>query len=278
MKLPPLALTAPSLCPRCDAPAMFVDECSHCDLPIRQCGSCLGVAGPFDRYCGFCGHELVLGPKRSPARRLWLLAALVPIAVGLAVGLSPLGQWAVRGNPSTSGAAATTRPTLSDRRVGFTAAAPRGWSLQDPTQGGQPLAAILSDPSDAPVLAGSPASLVTATPKGVVLLVARPAVSDPGVDSSDPVAVLAFETAQLLGAPPAGYSISSLQAVKAANIGGRVAARTELSLAGPGGAAYGVEKAYISAPSGGLVLVEALTPAAQLPAVNSVIDSIRLTR
>src|ERR671933_3059245 len=90
MKLPPVALTAPSLCPRCDSPAMFEDHCVACQLQLRQCGACHGVAGPFDRYCGFCGHEMLLGRKRSPAWRLWLLVALVPLAGTLAFGISPL--------------------------------------------------------------------------------------------------------------------------------------------------------------------------------------------
>jgi hypothetical protein len=278
VKLPPLALTAPSLCPRCDAPALFVDECRQCALPIRQCGSCLGVAGPFDRYCGFCGHELVLGRKRSPARRLWLLVALIPIVAGLAIGLSPIGQQAVRGVAGRSGPPAAAKPNLVDRTVGFTATKPRGWTAQDSSEAGQLFAALLSDPADAPVVAGSPTALLTAKPNGVVIEVGRPVISDPGVDARDPVAVLAFETGQLLGAPPSGYSLSTLHAVRAVNVGGRVAARTELSVVGPANAAYVFEKVYIAAPSGGLVLVEALAPAAQLPVVESFIDSIRLTR
>lgn len=271
MKLPPLALTAPSLCPRCDAPAMFVDECNQCALPIRQCGSCLGVAGPFDRFCGFCGHEMVLGRPRSGARRLWLLVALIPIAAGLAVGLSPIGQAALHDRPT---AATAPRPNVNDRNVGFTAVTRAGWV----TASYSTAAYLFDDPADQPLTTGSPAALITATPKGAVILVTRPGVSDPGVDGSDPVAVLAFETAQLLGSPPTGYSVAAVQSVRAVNIGGRVAARTELSLVGPGNAAYVLEKAYISAPSGGLVLVEALTPAAQVPAVNAIVDSIRLTR
>jgi hypothetical protein len=52
MKLPPLALTAPTLCPRCDAPSGLAELCLQCALQLRQCGNCHGVAGPFDRYCG----------------------------------------------------------------------------------------------------------------------------------------------------------------------------------------------------------------------------------
>ena len=49
--------------------------------------SCHGVAGPFDRYCGFCGHELVRGEERAPYWRLWMLAGLIPLVAGLVYGV-----------------------------------------------------------------------------------------------------------------------------------------------------------------------------------------------
>ncbi len=92
MKLPPLALVAPSLCPRCDQPAMVLDRyedqrCAHCGLQLHRCDRCHGVAGPFDRYCGFCGHELVRGELRSPLWRLWILVALIPMLAALVSGI-----------------------------------------------------------------------------------------------------------------------------------------------------------------------------------------------
>jgi predicted amidophosphoribosyltransferase len=92
MKLPPLALVAPSLCPRCDQPAMVLNHseearCGHCGLQLHQCGSCRGIAGPFDRYCGFCGHEMVTGDTRPMWWRLWFLAALIPLVGGLVYGI-----------------------------------------------------------------------------------------------------------------------------------------------------------------------------------------------
>ncbi|TME09144.1 MAG: hypothetical protein E6I69_04000 [Chloroflexi bacterium] len=92
MKLPPLALVAPSLCPRCDQPAMVLalyedQACAHCGLQLHRCGSCHGVAGPFDRFCGFCGHELVRGVDRPIWWRLWLLVALIPLAAALISGI-----------------------------------------------------------------------------------------------------------------------------------------------------------------------------------------------
>ena len=49
------------------------------------------MAGPFDRYCGFCGHEMVRGETRPMWWRLWLLAALVPLAAGLIYGIVQAG-------------------------------------------------------------------------------------------------------------------------------------------------------------------------------------------
>ena len=45
------------------------------------------MAGPFDRYCGFCGHEHVRGEDRPPWWRLWFLVALVPLAAALVSGV-----------------------------------------------------------------------------------------------------------------------------------------------------------------------------------------------
>jgi len=46
------------------------------------------VAGPFDRFCGFCGHELVRGETRPVWWRLWFLVALIPLAAGLIYGIA----------------------------------------------------------------------------------------------------------------------------------------------------------------------------------------------
>ena len=93
MKLPPPALIAPSLCPRCDQPAMVLTNswedarCAHCGLQLHQCANCRGIAGPFDRFCGFCGREMVQGEARPLWWRLWFLAALLPVAAGLVFGI-----------------------------------------------------------------------------------------------------------------------------------------------------------------------------------------------
>ena len=250
---------------------MFADECAQCALPLRRCGSCQGVAGPFDRYCGFCGHELVLGRKRSPAWRLWLLAGLVPILAALAVGVSPLGQSAVRSVASTQPAAAPTKPNLTDRALGFSRALPSGWRYATVAPN---LSAVTSDPSDNAAAAST--SLVTATPRGAVVLLGRTAISASGVDTSDPVAVLAYQTAQVTASPPAGVTLATVTPVKQRTIGGRRGALSVLSVIGSDGTARVDEKAYVATP-GGLFLVEALLPPNDVRAFSSLLDSLRLS-
>ncbi len=63
-------------------------RCGHCGLQLHQCGNCRGIAGPFDRYCGFCGHEMVMGPRRSLWWLLWLIPLLLPLGAGLAYGIA----------------------------------------------------------------------------------------------------------------------------------------------------------------------------------------------
>jgi uncharacterized paraquat-inducible protein A len=88
VKLPPVALTAPTLCPRCDAPALVagpiltIESCARCTLQLRQCGRCHGVAGPFDRYCGFCGFEMTR-PGRGALSRAWPLAVAAAAAAAV---------------------------------------------------------------------------------------------------------------------------------------------------------------------------------------------------
>ncbi len=63
-------------------------RCAHCSLQLHQCGRCRGIAGPFDRFCGFCGHEMVQGVTRPMWWRLWFLAALIPLVAGLIYGIA----------------------------------------------------------------------------------------------------------------------------------------------------------------------------------------------
>jgi hypothetical protein len=266
MKLPPMALTAPSLCPRCDSPALSLDECAQCSLPLRRCGSCFGVAGPFDRYCGFCGHELVLGRKQSPAWRLWLLVGLVPILVALAIGLSPVGQAAVRGvagAPSRSG----PEPNVRDRALGFSLTAPAGWRYHPDHAAG------FGSFNGAQ---GWPAMSLGAA-NGTVVELGRANIQDAGIDPRDPVAVLASETAKLLAAPPNGYTLTTVIPVRAITVGGRPGAETVISVTDPSGASSVFQKVYIAAPSGALFLFEAAGRTADLPKLQAMLASLRVS-
>jgi predicted amidophosphoribosyltransferase len=62
-------------------------RCAYCGLQLHRCDRCHGVAGPFDQYCGFCGHELVRGEERAPWWRLWMLVALIPLLAALVSGI-----------------------------------------------------------------------------------------------------------------------------------------------------------------------------------------------
>ena len=63
-------------------------RCAHCGLQLHQCSRCRGIAGPFDRYCGFCGFEMVQGEQRPLWWRLWFLVALLPLVVALVAGIT----------------------------------------------------------------------------------------------------------------------------------------------------------------------------------------------
>ena len=276
MKLPPLALTAPSLCPRCDAAAMFLEECTQCALPLRQCGSCLGVAGPFDRYCGFCGHELVLGEKRSGAWRLWLAVAMVPILVALAIGLSPLGQQAARSVRELRSGSPPAKGGVTDTRLRFQASLPAQWTFHDPGAGVD-LAIMSADAADQSLVDSGPGALLTAVPQGPVVELGVGPAGAPGVDPNNPVAVLTAQVTQLTASTASGYKLAVAVPVRAIVVDGRPAAQAVLAVTSPSGGTLMFERVYVSVPRGGLFMVQSLTPAAGLTTVTQVLNSLRLT-
>jgi hypothetical protein len=292
VKLPPLALTAPSLCPRCDAPAMFEDHCVQCSLQLRLCGSCHGVAGPYDRYCGFCGHELVLGTHRSPVWRLWLFAALVPLLAGIAFGISPLsGPFAqavtkvVRGGVASSPSPPQVRE-LRAGSLGFSYSIPPDWTAFDYTKASSPSSVqpyvIASRLSADGIQAGAArGDLIATKPQGAVVELGRPQVDATAVDPSDPLAVLSYQVAQVLAQPPAGTKLEVVKPVRSLTINGRPAAEVVIKVTRDGSSYY-LERAYISAPgSTPLVKAEAMVPAADWEAgddrrVETTIQSLKV--
>lgn len=277
MKLPPAALTAPSLCPRCDSPAIMTDYCIACTLPLRRCGSCRGVAGPFDRFCGFCGYEIVRGARRTPVWRLWLLAALIPLLGGIAFGLSPYSAGLGARVETAVGArvAAGPPPAAHDAATGVGYTAPQGWAAGDEGS----LLVIAKWPPDAARIAPAQGALLGAGVQSSTIVVSRPALSVP-VDASDPQAVLAFDLAQLLQSPPAGTKLTIVRPIAPLTIGGRPAAETLVSVTRADGSSWYLDRAYITSAAG-LVRADALASAADWSAgddkrVESTIHSLRV--
>ena len=286
MKLPPAALTAPSLCPRCDSPAIMTDYCINCTLPLRKCGSCQGVAGPFDRFCGFCGYEMVQGERRAPIWRLWLLAALVPLAAGLAIGLSPLSQPFVQKVQTIVGAATpppNSTTTLRSAGLNFTYSIPKDWTAIDASRASDttrqlPFVVASHAGSDQSKVMDAKGDLLQVKPDGAVVDLGRPPVGVTAVDFADPTAVLAYQLSQLIQTPPAGLQVIVLRPVHAVTIGGRPGAEAVLRVTRDG-QPYEFERAWIASPTG-MFRVDALVPdtdwtAGDQTRVDQVINSLR---
>ncbi len=273
MKLPPMALTAPTLCPRCDAPAIMTDHCMQCALQLRHCGACQGVAGPFDRFCGFCGHELILGGRRSPLWRLWLLLALVPIAAGLAYGI-----WSVRTHPvlgGLTGGASVPSPGLGRTQqlrsqvLGFTYSLPEDWSAIDYGRASDPAKAMpfvvaTRSGGDQAKAVDSKGDLVLVKPQGAVVALGRPAVDASLVDPADPKEILTSQVAPLVSNPPQGVKVEVAKPVRGLTVNGRPAAAVVLRVTRDGSVYY-LERAFVFAPQTGasaMFRAEALVPQA----------------
>jgi hypothetical protein len=256
VKLPPMALTAPRVCPRCDAPAVYDDHCGHCSLQLRQCGACQGISGPFDRHCGFCGHEILLGRKRSPAWRLWLVAALVPLLAGIGFGLSPLNMPAAGAVGRILGGGAQIKLEQS-QHLGFSYARPPDWFATDYSQEparNLPLIVVHRLTADDERAATANGDLLLVKPEGAVVALGRPALDAPGADPKDPAAVLAVQVGQLVTQPPSGVKIEVVRAAHSINVDHRAGAEVVLRVT-QGGTTYYYERAYLAAPKGSRTLL-----------------------
>ncbi len=288
MKLPPAALTAPTLCPRCDSPAIMTDYCIQCTLPLRRCGSCHGVAGPFDRFCGFCGYELLQGERRLPVWRLWLLAALVPLVAGLAIGLSPLSA-PVAQKVQTIVGGATPSPnstaTLRSATLNFTYSIPKEWTAVDDTRAADPARQIpfvvtSHNSSDQAPVTDAKGDLLQLKPVGAVMEMGRPAPGVSAVDANDPSAVLSFQLAQLLQTPPAGVKLQVVGAAHSITVDGRPGSEAVVQVTRDG-QTYEFVRAWIQT-SNGLFRIDALVPESDWTAgdqqrVEQVIHSLKFT-
>ncbi len=236
MKLPPLALVAPSLCPRCDTPATLTDYCIACSLQLRQCGACQGIAGPFDRYCGFCGDELIFGGRRLLLRWLWLLVVLVPLVAGLGYGLSPhrlpgagtVARFVAQAKPATAPA---TTAEHANQELGIRFQAPAEWTAADYTIPAT-MAVTARQPGDTGRAVDASGELAGIRPQAGLLVISRPRLDSPDLDRSSPQAVLSFQERVCL-LPGAGLRPDAAGHSATGGTAGGDGPRLHLELGGP---------------------------------------------
>ena len=294
MKLPPIALTAPTLCPRCDAPALYEDRCSSCSLQLAKCGACQGVAGPFDHYCGFCGHDLAVGEVRSPAWRFWLLVAMIPMIAALVIGAtffggpaaSQVGRFAFRPAPSAPpGTSGTGTKLFRSPSLHLVYSVPADWpppsdyTLSSTTPLQQVVVARFL--ADNGAYGATRGDLLAATPMGALLSLGPLAQAPAGVDATDPSSVLGSDISSLTLKPPAGLRIEVLRAASSITVDGRPGKEALLKITRSDGSVLYLERAYLASPPG-LFKVDALVPQSDWNAgdgrlVEAIIQSVRLT-
>jgi len=293
VKLPPVALTAPTLCPRCDAPALYEDRCTSCGLQLGVCGACRGVAGPFDRYCGFCGHDLSEGEARSPVWRFWLLAAMIPMVAVLVVGATFFGGPVARrvshavfppaASPSPSPGVATKLYRSPNLHLIYAVPAdwpsPADYTLSTSTPLQQVVAARMeADIASYGATKGNP---LAAKPAGALLALGPLGQAPAGVDATDPSSVLGSDISTLTLGPPPGLKIAVGQPAQSITVDGRSGKEAVFTVTMADGSVYDFERAYL-ASSSGLFRVDALVPQADWQSgdsrlVEAVIESVRLT-
>ena len=286
MKMPQAGLVAPTLCPRCDAPAPAVDgeraaeRCPACSLQLRWCGNCRGVAGPFDRFCGFCGFELIRGQPRSPLWRLGATALVVVLAAGAGLGLWKAGVPGAVGNAVRNLSGQTPKaPVLTADHYSHSLAVrysvPSGWTVVDYSASGSPqpvivLALSQADQSAARATQGDLTGLDQL--QSAVMTLGRPSVGAQVVaDVRDPVATLTSQVAPLVASPPSGVRVDVEEPVHATTIGNRPAAVVVLKLTRGDAVTY-LRRVVVYAPRPGvtpLFQTDALIPTAEWPAMDS---------
>ena len=279
-------LAAPTLCPRCDASAPAVngerptDRCPACSLQLSWCGNCRGVAGPFDRFCGFCGFELIRGEPRSRLWRLWQVALVALLAAGLGSGLwaagvpSALGS-AVRGLLSPVPTSNEPSAGYESRTLGVQYSVPGDWAASDlsTTVSTQQVVVLSRSPLDRSPAADSGGDLTRLDHvQAAVMTLSRPPVGTTVVaDARDPVAALTSEVAPLVAAPPPGLKVDVADPVHAAAVGNRIGAVVVLKLTRGDAVTY-LRRALVYAPRAGVAAMfqaDALAPAAEWPAVDT---------
>jgi hypothetical protein len=226
---------------------------------------------------------LVTGCLRTHGSR----AALVPLAAGLVFGISPLALQA----GILSGFVGSAQPTpsgdlhaLRSVNLGFTYLSPSDWNATDYSlaQTSQPFVVVSRLDADRLTAATLGGELTTAKPSGVVMTLGRPPLDVSAVDTSDPLAVLAFQVSELVATPPAGVTYEVVRPVHALNVGGKPGAQVVIKVIANGVTTY-YERAYVATGSQPLFRIEAGAPASDWEGgdgarVDSVLKSLSFSR
>jgi len=272
---------------------MFADRCGHCAIQLQQCPACRGVAGPFDRFCGFCGHDLFLEEKPTPVRRLWLLVAVIPLAAALAFGVSPLSapiatqitHLLARPAPTPVAlpTAAATGKVLQSKNLKLTYSVPVDWSGFDYTLSPVkplPLVVVSRLQADAQRVADVDGDVVRTRPSGAVMTLGRPTLQ--AADPTDATVLLAFQVGQLTVQPPNAVQVEVAEQVAPITVNGLTGARVVLKITTTAGVFY-LERAYLNAGGPQPVFeVQGFVPQADWKSaeernVDLVLNSIKLT-
>jgi hypothetical protein len=291
VKLPPVALTAPTLCPRCDAPALYEDRCTSCGLQLGKCGACHGVAGPFDRFCGFCGHDLTTGEVRSPVWRFWLLVAMIPMVAVLVIGATfyggpaatQVGRLVFRPGPAASAGPTGSTKLFRSPNLHLVYAVPADWSPSDytlsPTTPLQQVVVARIN-ADLATFGSTKGDVLAAKPAGALLTLGPLAEAPPGVDAADPSSVLGADISSLTIKPPTGLKIDVFRQAQSITVDSKVGKEAVFKITRSDGAVFYFERAYLAAP-GGLFKIDALVLQSDWDAgdgrkVEAVVQSVRL--
>ncbi len=292
MKLPPAALTAPSNCPRCDAPALYQDHCSSCGLQLAQCGACRGIAGPFDRYCGFCGHDLAAGELRSPVWRFWLLVAMIPMVGALILltifggpAVSKVSQFVLRPAAEASPVPAQGAVrALRSQNLHLDYAVPRDWVGYDYSldrSAPLPIVVVSRLSADGISFGDTRGDILAAKPTGVLMTLGTLSDSRAATDAHDPATALTSDAANFAARPPSGLRIDLLRRISGFLANGRAGREAVFKVTRLDGTTLIFERAYISGRDS-LFRVDALVPQSDWDAgddrrVEAVIQSVKLT-
>jgi hypothetical protein len=238
------------------------------------------VAGPFDRFCGFCGFELIRGEPRSPLWRLWQVTLVALLLAGLGSGLWAAGvPSALR---SAVGSFLSPAPTSIEPAAGYESrvlgihySVPGDWAAGDLSTGASPEQVVVlpRSPLDRSAAADSGGDLTRLDHvQSTVMTLSRPPIGTAVVaDARDPVAALTSEVAPLVAAPPSGLNVDVAEPVRAAAVGNRTGAVVVLKLTRGDTVTY-LRRALVYAPRPGVAAMfqaDALAPAAEWPAVDT---------